>query len=99
MQITLSAEALWNMLQSLSPDNKRWLGEKLIEAACEEEDVPGQMTVAEAKEWLAASEYRFEQGECVTEEEMDKFFETVRIHFFWHTSQDPDSLPQNIREE
>ena len=25
--------------------------------------------------------------------------ETVRIHFFWHTSQDPDTLPQNIREE
>lgn len=37
MQITLSSDALWNMLQSLSPDAKRWLGEKLIEASEEEQ--------------------------------------------------------------
>ena len=36
------------------------------------------MTVAEAKEWLAASEHRFEQGEYITEEEMDKFFNTLK---------------------
>ena len=33
MQITLSSDALWAMLQSLSPDAKRWLDEKLIEKA------------------------------------------------------------------
>lgn len=37
MQITLSSDALWSMLQSLSPDAKRWLGEKLIEASEEEQ--------------------------------------------------------------
>ena len=37
MQITLSSDALWSMLQSLSPDTKRWLGEKLIEASEEEQ--------------------------------------------------------------
>lgn len=37
MQITLSSEGLWSMLQSLPTDTKRWLGEKLIEASKEEE--------------------------------------------------------------
>ena len=37
MQITLSSEGLWDMLQSLTPDTKRWLGEKLIKASEEEE--------------------------------------------------------------
>ncbi len=31
MNVTLSLESILQMLQPLSADNKRWLGEKLIE--------------------------------------------------------------------
>ena len=37
MNATLSLESILQMLQPLSADNKRWLGEKLIEESHEEE--------------------------------------------------------------
>ena len=37
MNVTLSLESILQMLQPLSADNKRWLGEKLIEESHAEE--------------------------------------------------------------
>ena len=61
MQITLSSDALWSMLQSLSPDTKRWLGEKLIEES--RKDAPCQYTVEEMKQRLQQVETRILQGD------------------------------------
>jgi len=71
MQITLSSDALWNMLQSLSPDTKRWLGEKLIEAS-EEEQRLTPYTMEEINQWLDEAEKDFKAGRYLTAEEANK---------------------------
>ncbi len=74
MQITLSSEGLWSMLQSLPTDTKRWLGEKLIEASKEEEAearlVP--YTLEELNARIDEFEAELEAGEWLTAEEADK---------------------------
>ena len=80
MKTTISRDALFDFLQSLklSAENKAWLGEKLIESAHEEASMPGQMNVGEAKEWLKASERRFDDGEYVSEEAMEEYYDSLR---------------------
>lgn len=48
------------MLRPLSPDNKRWLGERLIEES--HEDAPCQYTVEEMQQRLQQVEARILQG-------------------------------------
>ena len=38
MEATVSLDYLWKLIQSLSPDNKRWLAGKLYEEVEEEEE-------------------------------------------------------------
>lgn len=71
MQITLSSEGLWSMLQSLSPDTKRWLGEKLIEASKEEEHL-APYTMEEINAWIDEAEADFAEGRYLTAEEADR---------------------------
>lgn len=71
MQITLSSEGLWSMLQSLSPDTKRWLGEKLIEASKEEEHL-APYTMEEINAWIDEAEADFAAGRYLTAEEADR---------------------------
>ncbi|HIY87317.1 MAG TPA: hypothetical protein H9824_01270 [Candidatus Bacteroides pullicola] len=81
MNTSISLNALFDFLQSLplTADNKTWLAGKLIESARQEsQDLPGQMTVDEAKAWLEASEKRLANGEYVTEEEMEDFYRTLQ---------------------
>ena len=60
-------------------ENKDWRAGKLIESARQEsQDLPGQMTVDEAKTGLEASEKRLANGEYVTEEEMEDFYRTLQ---------------------
>ena len=74
MQITLSSDALWNMLQSLSPDTKRWLGEKLIEAS-EEEQRLTPYTMEEINARIERSRANIKAGRVLTAEEADKEME------------------------
>ena len=71
MQITLSSDAVWNMLQSLSPDAKRWLGEKLIEAS-EEEQRLTPYTMEEINARIERSRANIKAGRVLTAEEADK---------------------------
>lgn len=61
MQITVTSEGLWAMLQSLSPDAKRWLGEKLIEES--KKETPCLYTMEEMKQRLQQVETRILQGD------------------------------------
>ncbi len=51
MEATISMESLWQMIQTLSPSNKHWLSEKLLEEdACRgEELVPYTMEELNAR--------------------------------------------------
>ncbi len=42
MKATISMESLWQTIQSLSPRNKKWLADKLIEDLQEEEESIGK---------------------------------------------------------
>ena len=42
MKATISMESLWQTIQSLSPRNKKWLSDKLIEDLREEEESIGK---------------------------------------------------------
>lgn len=73
MQITLSSDGLWSMLQSLPPDTKRWLGEKLIEASKEEAEAHlTPYTMEEINGWIDEAEAELEAGEWLTAEEAGK---------------------------
>ena len=74
MQITLSSDALWNMLQSLSPDTKRWLGEKLIEAS-EEEQRLTPYTMEEINARIERSRANIKAGRVHTTEEVRRMIE------------------------
>lgn len=69
MQITLSSEGLWNMLQSLNPDAKRWLGEKLIEASEAEEEHLTPYTMEEINAWIDESLADVKAGRTISSEE------------------------------
>ena len=71
MQITLSSDALWAMLQSLSPDAKRWLDEKLIESSKEEERLT-PYTMEEINARIERSRANIKAGRVLTAEEADK---------------------------
>ena len=59
MNATLSLEGILQMLQPLSADNKRWLGEKLIEESREEEEEH----LTEINAWIDDFEAELEAGE------------------------------------
>ena len=59
------------MLQSLSPDAKRWLGEKLIESSKEEERLT-PYTMEEINVRIERSRANIKAGRVLTAEEADK---------------------------
>ena len=61
MNATLSLEGILQMLQPLSADNKRWLGERLIEESREEER-PAPYTMEEINSWIDESEPAAQAG-------------------------------------
>ena len=64
MNATLSLESILQMLQPLSADNKRWLGEKLIEESREEEEKHlTPYTMEEINAWIDDFEAELEAGE------------------------------------
>ena len=62
MNATLSLEGILQMLQPLSADNKRWLGEKLIKASEEQERLT-PYTMEEINTWIDDFEAELEAGE------------------------------------
>lgn len=44
----------------------------------ESQDLPGQMSIDEAKVWLEASEKRLNNGEYVTEKEMEDLYHSLQ---------------------
>ena len=71
MNATLSLEGILQMLQPLSADNKRWLGERLIEESREEEHL-APYTMEEINAWIDDFEAELEAGESgYTLEEFD----------------------------
>ena len=71
MNATLSLEGILQMLQPLSADNKRWLGEKLIKAS-EEEERPAPYTMEEINAWIDEAEADFAAGRYLTAEEANR---------------------------
>ena len=76
MQITLSSEGLWNMLQSLNPDAKRWLGEKLLEASEAEEEHLTPYTMEELHARIERSCANIKAGRVHTTEEVRRMIES-----------------------
>ena len=62
------------MLQPLSADNKRWLGERLIEESREEEHL-APYTMEEINAWIDESLADVKAGRVLTEEEANKEME------------------------
>ena len=79
MNATLSLESILQMLQPLSADNKRWLGEKLIEKSHEEEEEHlTPYTMEEINAWIDESEADFAAGRYISNEEMNRRMEQFR---------------------
>ena len=79
MNATLSLEGILQMLQPLSADNKRWLGEKLIEESREEEEEHlTPYTMEEINAWIDESEADFAEGRYISNEEMNRIMEQFR---------------------
>ena len=57
------------MLQSLNPDAKRWLGEKLIEASEAEEEHLTPYTMEEINAWIDESLADVKAGRTISSEE------------------------------
>ena len=74
MNATLSLEGILQMLQPLSADNKRWLGERLIEESREEERL-APYTMEEINAWIDESLADVKAGRVLTEEEANKEME------------------------
>ncbi len=74
MNATLSLEGILQMLQPLSADNKRWLGERLIEESREEEHL-APYTMEEINAWIDESLADVKAGRVLTEEEANKEME------------------------
>ncbi len=77
MNVTLSLEGILQMLQPLSADNKRWLGERLIEESREEERL-APYTMEEINAWIDESEADFAAGRYISNEEMNRRMEQFR---------------------
>ena len=77
MNATLSMESILQMLQPLSADNKRWLGEKLIEKSHEEEKEERltPYTMEEINAWIDESEADEEAGRTYTCAEVRQMME------------------------
>lgn len=81
MNATLSLEGILQMLQPLSADNKRWLGEKLIEESREEEEEHlTPYTMEEINAWIDESEADFASGRNISNEEMNRRMEQFRAN-------------------
>ena len=77
MNATLSLEGILQMLQPLSADNKRWLGERLSEESREEERL-APYTMEEINAWIDESEADFAAGRYISNEEMNRRMEQFR---------------------
>ena len=75
MNATISLENLWQLIQSLSPDNKRWLASKLYEEVEEEEEHLTPYTMEEINAWIDQAEADFAAGRGIPAEEADKEME------------------------
>ena len=76
MDVTLSLESILQMLQPLSADDKRWLGEKLIEESRdEEEEHLTPYTMEEINAWIDESEADEEAGRTYTCAEVKQMME------------------------
>ena len=75
MNATISMETLWQLIQSLSTDNKRWLADKLYEEVEEEEEHLTPYTMEEINAWIDQAEADFAAGRGIPAEEADKEME------------------------
>ena len=70
----MSTAVLTNLLNylcgTLSPSNMRWVGERLIEHANQEENDVKPYTMQEINDILAAAEENFKSGNYITNEEV-----------------------------
>lgn len=83
MNVTVSLDALWNMIASLSPDNQRWLADKLYEHI-EEEEAKEDLTpytMEEINAWIDEAEADIAAGRGipaeVADKEMEEFLATL----------------------
>lgn len=74
MKETVSLESVWNLAQSLSDANKRWLADKLYEEVVEQRQKPQlhPYTMEELNARIDAFEHELETGEYLTAQEADK---------------------------
>ena len=73
MEATVSLDYLWKLIQSLSPDNKRWLADKLYEEVEEEEKQRlTPYTMEEINARIERSRANIKAGRVLTAEEADK---------------------------
>ena len=75
MNATISMDTLWQLIQSLSTDNKRWLASKLYEEVEEEEEHLTPYTMEEINAWIDQAEADFAAGRGIPAEEADKEME------------------------
>ena len=79
MDASVSVNYLWHLAQSLSPDNKRWLADRLYKAAEEESLMP--YTMEEIHAMVDDSEAEIAAGQTLSVEEahrrMKQFIATL----------------------
>ena len=76
MNATISLENLWQLIQSLSPDNKRWLASKLYEEVEEEEEHLTPYTMEELHARIERSRANIKAGRVHTTEEVRHMIES-----------------------
>ena len=69
MNATISMDTLWQLIQSLSTDNKRWLASKLYEEVEEEEEHLTPYTMEEINAWIDESLADVKAGRTIPSEE------------------------------
>lgn len=76
MEATVSLDYLWKLIQSLSPDNKRWLAGKLYEEVEEEEKQRlTPYTMEEINARIERSRANIKAGRVHTTEEVRRMIE------------------------
>lgn len=77
MKETVSLESVWNLAQSLSDANKRWLADRLYEEVVEQRQesathYPCQYTADELEQRLSQSVQSYRDGQYCTSDELRK---------------------------
>lgn len=75
MNTHLSVNQLWDLAQTLSTDNRRWLADKLYQSVKEEEEHLTPYTMEEINAWIDESLADIKAGRVLTEEEANKEME------------------------